>query len=533
MGYSSKYIHKLVLLSDINNLNFLLRNYPSEVNCRNTSGLTALHLAVIYSNTNALKMLLNHGINANFQNNEGKTALHLAVQLSNLIAVKHLLNYNTNVNLKDNNGFSPLHLSLCSQSYLSNQEAFILLLKNGAKVNVKSFNGITPLHIAANRKYHKAAKILLHAGADINAADNYGVTALHYAVWNADFKMIKILLKNGINEVIRSDCAKTAVQLGLESRTVNLFLGSNEGFSVALSSNETLLPVGRDQMFYTHLQQTLTANSCSKLLQQTLAANSCSKLLEQLSIHQLLLFMLISRVSKQEAVANTVRSYQGTHRSPIYGLIKDRTAEEHLTRKLPSSSLMSLIGLKPVSNLGPLDLANEKKKERKKNLNERITQFQSVAKALIDSGIRYCQPSTIVHLYNTLTVLKLIYGLELCKYDTNFLSKIDAVGRAVLKSFFCISKYSKNYLHSFFKIEDISTILLRNKVNLFIRLLKNQTCYSLIVNQIQETQNKKSFTNKVIDACNTLDLNFIQCMLNGKKIKLTQPIVELQIIILC
>ncbi|XP_065663972.1 uncharacterized protein LOC136085931 [Hydra vulgaris] len=73
---------------------------------------------------------------------------------------------------------------------------------------------------------------------------------------------------------------------------------------------------------------------------------------------------------------------------------------------------------------------------RKKNLNERITQFQSVAKALIDSGIRYCQPSTIVHLYNTLTVPKLIYGLELCKYDTNFLSKIDAVGRAVLKSFF-------------------------------------------------------------------------------------------------
>ena len=164
---------------------------------------------------------------------------------------------------------------------------------------------------------------------------------------------------------------------------------------------------------------------------------------------------------------------------------------------------------------------------QKTNLNERITQFQSVAIALIDSGIRYCQPSTIIHLYNTLAVPKLIYGLELCNFEISFLRNIDAVGRAVLKSFFCISKYSKNYLHSFFKIEDISTILIRNKINLFIRLLKNQTCYSLIINQLQTTQNKKSFTNEVIYICKTLGLNFFQYMIEGKQIKFTLPQEEL------
>ena len=81
------------------------------------------------------------------------------------------------------------------------------------------------------------------------------------------------------------------------------------------------------------------------------------------------------------------------------------------------------------------------------NVNERISQFQTVAKTLIRAGIRFCHPNTIVHLYNSLTVPKLIYGLELCELSTAFLHRMDVIGRAVLKSFFNISKFSKNYLH--------------------------------------------------------------------------------------
>ena len=67
------------------------------------------------------------------------------------------------------------------------------------------------------------------------------------------------------------------------------------------------------------------------------------------------------------------------------------------------------------------------------NVNERIIQFQSISRALIKSGIRFCQPLTIVHLFKSLAIPNLLYGLEICCYNNSLLNKLDAVGRSALK----------------------------------------------------------------------------------------------------
>nr|XP_047124191.1 uncharacterized protein LOC124806930 [Hydra vulgaris] len=141
---------------------------------------------------------------------------------------------------------------------------------------------------------------------------------------------------------------------------------------------------------------------------------------------------------------------------------------------------------------------------------------------LIRNGLRFCQPATIVHLFNSLAVPTLLYGLELCGSSNKFLNSIDIAGRSVLKSFFNISKQSRNYLHSYFKVDAMSDILFRNKLNLFIRLLNNPICYSIIRTQMP-LMNQRSFVGEVMIMCKKADINMLQFMIEGKKIIIARP----------
>nr|XP_047124145.1 uncharacterized protein LOC124806899 [Hydra vulgaris] len=141
---------------------------------------------------------------------------------------------------------------------------------------------------------------------------------------------------------------------------------------------------------------------------------------------------------------------------------------------------------------------------------------------LIRNGLRFCQPATIVHLFNSLAVPTLLYGLELCGSSNKFLNSIDIAGRSVLKSFFNISKQSRNYLHSYFKVDAVSDILFRNKLNLFIRLLNNPICYSIIRTKMP-LMNQRSFVGEVMIMCKKADINMLQFMIEGKKIIIARP----------
>ena len=142
------------------------------------------------------------------------------------------------------------------------------------------------------------------------------------------------------------------------------------------------------------------------------------------------------------------------------------------------------------------------------NINERVSQFKAVAHTLVRTGIRFSHPNTIIHLYNSLTVPKLTYGLEICDINQNLRNKLDVTGRTILKSFFDMSKFSRNYLHSFFNVDHISVILTRNKLNLFVRLMNNPSTSNIILCQLEHGIKRDTFVSSINELCRKHDIDF-------------------------
>ena len=149
--------------------------------------------------------------------------------------------------------------------------------------------------------------------------------------------------------------------------------------------------------------------------------------------------------------------------SPFYAYIP---LDGH--RLVPKSSLKHLGFIWSVRKSGVVTLQND-------NLEERVNKFRAVILSLIRGGIRFCTPSSIVHLFKVLAVPTLIYGLELCSLTQTQLDDLDRVGRVAVKQLFNISRYSKNYIHNIFNIDNISTCINNNKLNLLGRLMKHDS----------------------------------------------------------
>jgi ankyrin repeat protein len=76
--------------------------------------LSALELAVIENNLNAIENMSKLDVDVNEQDEHGMTALHLAAKISNTMAVEALLNFfasKIDVTLRNNDGNSALHIA--------------------------------------------------------------------------------------------------------------------------------------------------------------------------------------------------------------------------------------------------------------------------------------------------------------------------------------------------------------------------------------------------------------------------------------
>ena len=121
------------------------------------------------------------------------------------------------------------------------------------------------------------------------------------------------------------------------------------------------------------------------------------------------------------------------------------------------------------------------------NIDERINKFWAVIFALIKGGIRFSQPGTIIELFKTLAIPTLTYGLEIPHLTNAQLDTLDKEGRKALKHLFNISRYSKNYLHSLFNIDHISTTIKNNKLKLLSRLMANEHTKDVVLSALQST----------------------------------------------
>lgn len=163
----------------------------ANINCTR-NGLAPIHQAVIFSNQEALTLLLESGANPNHPDEkQNLEPLFFATAKNKMEIMRILLRFGA----KDNgirNGFSPIEVALNGDNFMAKE----LLISHGFDINFKytSPEGSTPLIDAILTEDIKLFDLLLKYGANINAQDDKGFTPLHIALGVHNQYMVDKLL---------------------------------------------------------------------------------------------------------------------------------------------------------------------------------------------------------------------------------------------------------------------------------------------------------------------------------------------------
>ena len=204
-------------------------------------------------------------------------------------------------------------------------------------------------------------------------------------------------------------------------------------------------------------------------------------------------------IEKTEFMTSGIRTPINTH------------IEMHFHQILPNDKLKHLGFIwSKKRNYGTLNGAN---------VCERISKFWSVIHGLIKGGIRFCQPETIIELYKTLAVPTLTYGLEIPHLTQTQLDNLDIEGRKAIKFLFNLSRYAKNHLNHVYNINNISTIIINNKLNLLSRLMNNHTTRNIILSTLQSTSTHQSTIYDCFELAQKHQISFYDVLMNNNIVK--------------
>jgi ankyrin repeat protein/Flp pilus assembly protein TadD len=167
----------------------------TDIDVRDSQGLTPLHLAACEGKEAAVKQLLLEGANVNALDNDGWTPLHLAAANGHKAVVELLILHKANIRARDFEGRSPFQRA-CHYARLGIVELF---LDKGVSIEGRDDKSKTPLHAAVSsrttRDGLKVINFLVKRGANLEAATDIGWTPLHSAVRYSDEETVALLLQ--------------------------------------------------------------------------------------------------------------------------------------------------------------------------------------------------------------------------------------------------------------------------------------------------------------------------------------------------
>jgi ankyrin repeat protein len=163
----------------------------ADVNARDKSGETPLHLAAVRGYPDITSLLIAEGANVNARDGRELTPLHAAAWGGHKETVALLIDKGAHINAIGENGLTPLHVSTLTGS----NETIALLIDNGAEINARNKDGMTPLHLAALAGQKEAVELLIGRGADVNAKNEGGVTPLQMASQKGHQPIVELLQK--------------------------------------------------------------------------------------------------------------------------------------------------------------------------------------------------------------------------------------------------------------------------------------------------------------------------------------------------
>jgi cytohesin len=189
---------------------------------RNREGLTALECAVRGKHTEVARLLLDatggtaagallfdaalkgqaemadlltgKGANVNARDRSGATPLHIAALKGSLAVAEVLVSRGADVNARDGDGLTPLHDAALS----GHADVAALLLDHGADRDARDrSSGATPLYEAAAWGRGTVVELLIERGADVNAKNQTGSTPFQAATSNGYADVARVLKEHG------------------------------------------------------------------------------------------------------------------------------------------------------------------------------------------------------------------------------------------------------------------------------------------------------------------------------------------------
>ncbi len=245
--YGETILHKAFLVRDIKLITYLLSR-KVDINILDKDGNNLiLKLLQSYSNSTntsytleVIKLLTENGLDINFKNSSYYTALHLAIEQLNYELVNGILNLKADPNEPNKDSIYPLEAIITNyiNSKMKEELNFSLiqlLLKYGANPNLKNKFGRNALsEVLANynlrnqQKIYKVIDILLEYNVDVTQLDYEMNSALDFAKNSGDSFLISKLEKKKNKEKIRPAKEWAVVQYGTQGEDEGLALDTNK-----------------------------------------------------------------------------------------------------------------------------------------------------------------------------------------------------------------------------------------------------------------------------------------------------------------
>lgn len=184
----------------------------ARLDFQDRDGLTALHIAVMNRNIDAVELLVSLGANCFLRNKQDMSPVHLAAELGFRRAVDRFVQMPQREFGRTRDGASLLHLI---SLWLDGPTVENFVLSKKALVNVADKQRRAPLHYASMADNAATAAQLLDLGAWVDVRDVYGRTPLHEAVRSRAITTARLLLDHGADPNATDAFGQTCVHLSL------------------------------------------------------------------------------------------------------------------------------------------------------------------------------------------------------------------------------------------------------------------------------------------------------------------------------
>uniref|UniRef100_A0ABD2X521 Uncharacterized protein n=1 Tax=Trichogramma kaykai TaxID=54128 RepID=A0ABD2X521_9HYME len=182
---------------------------PVQIDARDESCNTPLHLTLRHRSTRMFWIMLVNGADPNLADNDGCTALHHLCHVSRtygttsrFFEIVDKMRRTVQLDARDNAGWTPLHVAVRARC----KSKFQTLLRRGANPNVANRAGQTALHFLVERIHDEFMWCFFAIVGDargrpvlIDARDTKGRTPLHVALFAKNTRAARRLLWRGAN----------------------------------------------------------------------------------------------------------------------------------------------------------------------------------------------------------------------------------------------------------------------------------------------------------------------------------------------